>query len=74
MTGRPVTIHTRKYIKENVWEPVVQEGTFLGWGVDYEELRDGVGQYTAAIVEFPGGEVALCPVHTIRFVKEPADV
>lgn len=50
----------------------VGEALFHGFGLDFEELRDGVGQFTVAIVEWPDGSVQLVPVHMIKFVKEPA--
>ena len=36
-----------KFIDNNQWI----YGYFIQTGIDYEELRDGVGQYTTAIVE-----------------------
>lgn len=41
---------------------------FLGFGIDYEELRDGVGQYTSAILELDDGTVTMVPVFMIKFV------
>ena len=41
---------------------------FLGFGIDYEELRDGVGQYTSAILELEDGSVTMSPVFMIKFI------
>ncbi|MCP5004663.1 MAG: hypothetical protein GY941_12105 [Planctomycetes bacterium] len=32
-------------------------GTFLAWGVDYEELKYGVGTYPIAIVKLEDGSI-----------------
>lgn len=50
---------------------VTREGVFLGFGVDYEELRDGVGQYSTAIVEARDGTVHTVMAGSITF--EPTD-
>lgn len=43
-------------------------GTFLEFGVDFEELTDtGVGNYSTAIVEMPDGSVVNVPVEMIVF-------
>lgn len=41
---------------------------FLGFGIDYEELLEGVGQYTTAILELEDGSVAMAPIFMIKFV------
>ena len=43
-------------------------GVLLGWGTDYEELRDGAGTYTCAIVKDPQGNVHLVNVSMIRIL------
>ena len=43
-------------------------GVLLDWGVDYEELQDGVGTYTCAIVKDPQGSVHLVNVSMIRIL------
>ena len=44
------------------------EGYFHQWGMDYEELHDGVGNYTTAIIERLGGDVENVPVGLIKFI------
>jgi len=46
------------------------EGLFEQYGQNFEETRDGTGQYTSAIVEMPDGRVQNIPLHLIRFLKE----
>ena len=41
---------------------------FLGFGIDYEELREGVGQYTTAILELEDGSVTMVPIPMIKFI------
>ena len=58
------------------WEPTLKKNVkkesyqayFLGFGVDYEELRDGVGQFTAAILELEDGSVTMVPAFMIKFI------
>jgi hypothetical protein len=42
----------------------------LAFGTDFEELRDGVGQYSTAIIECPDGTVKNLPLDQIRFVRD----
>ena len=44
--------------------------TFHRWGVDYEELENGVGNYSTAIIEREDGSVKNVPVALIAFVQE----
>ncbi|APW38479.1 hypothetical protein RD110_15770 [Rhodoferax koreense] len=43
-------------------------GTFLGWGVDYNQDETGAPIFTAAIVEHPDGKVELLHPNFIQFV------
>lgn len=43
---------------------------FHQWGIDYEELRDGVGHFSTAIVELEDGTVKNYPACLIQFVNE----
>lgn len=43
-------------------------GIFHGFSVEYEELRDGVGNYPVAIVELPGGKVETFLLNLIKFI------
>jgi hypothetical protein len=47
-------------------------GIFRAWGVDYEELQNGVGIYSTAIVEMPDGTVKNWPADMIRFEDKQA--
>ena len=42
-------------------------GEFLGFGVDYEELNNGAGTFSTAIIELPDGSVKNIPVELIVF-------
>lgn len=42
---------------------------FWKLGLDYEELRDGVGTYTSAIIEREDGTIENVPVEMIKFVE-----
>ncbi len=46
-----------------------REAVFHGFGLDFEELNDGVGSYTVAIVEMPDGTVELVPVDLVQFIN-----
>jgi hypothetical protein len=47
-------------------------GIFRVWGVNYEELENGVGIYSTAIVEMPDGTVKNWPADMISFEdKQP---
>lgn len=43
------------------------DGVWTGWGVDYEELDGGPGNFTVGIVERPDGSVVLVPAQKITF-------
>ncbi len=42
-------------------------GTFLAWGVDYEELGCGVGTYSTAIVKLEDGSIKTAAVEMVVF-------
>ncbi len=44
------------------------EAVFHQFGVDYEELDGGPGNYTTAIIEWPDGKVESVPVEHVKFV------
>ncbi len=51
-----------------------KRGRLLAWSTDYEELRDGVGQYPVAIVEdLESGRVHSLSVHMISFGEKPIE-
>lgn len=43
------------------------EGLLHAFGVDYQELENGSGTYSTAIVEMEGGRVKNVPVELIQF-------
>lgn len=47
-----------------------ENGTFLGFGDDYEEFESGPAQFTIAIVELPDGKVATTAPEFIQFVSK----
>lgn len=49
-------------------------GYFHQWGVNYEELRDGVGSYMVAIVELPDGRVIMPVADEIIFLSEESNI
>lgn len=44
------------------------DATFLQFCVNYEELRDGIGNFTDAIIELSDGTVERVSVESIRFI------
>jgi hypothetical protein len=56
---RPVIVHCTD---------VSRKGIFHGFGVDFEEFTDGVGNYTIAIIEWEDGTLEGVPVHKVQFV------
>jgi len=48
-------------------------GMFHKWGVDYEELNDGVGTYSVAIVELDDGQIRLPYASMVQFIN-PSDL
>ena len=41
-------------------------GTLVHFGVGFEELRDGVGHFTEAVIMKEDGEITTCPVCCIK--------
>lgn len=48
----------------------VGKGKFHQFGVDYEQLEGGVGNFSTAIVEMPGGEIVNVAVDMIVFLDQ----
>ena len=48
----------------------VRTGTFLGWGITFKELPQGVGHSTMALIELESGDVIMENVNSFRFIKE----
>lgn len=66
--GKPVVItstHSAYRKKEKTYSYM---GKFHGFGVDYEELTTGAGQFTTAIIESINGTVDTVYLHMIQFV------
>ena len=53
--------------QDHVEKFAVGNGVFLAFGVEFEELMNGVGQCSTAIVEMPDGSVKNVPVENIVF-------
>jgi hypothetical protein len=68
--ARPVIVYklVRDPLGTGCLEEVECEGVFHEFGLDFQECNEGVGSFTAAIVESPDGRVSLVPVHLIRFI------
>ena len=69
---RKVTVLTyAKYNNGNYIQPfqlvASYEGKFHQWGLNFQELTGGVGQYTVAIVEKPDGKVEMVETALIVF-------
>lgn len=46
-------------------------GFFHQFGIDYEELRDGIGLFTTAIIERLDGTVKNVAIENIKFLDNP---
>ncbi|MCK4785642.1 MAG: hypothetical protein KAV87_17945 [Desulfobacteraceae bacterium] len=58
----------------SVWTKVEDgKGMFHQFGVNCEELNEGTGTFTSAIVEMPDGIVKNVPVENIKFLDSPED-
>jgi hypothetical protein len=71
MKTRTVFVTTREYNRElNRYENVEKgEAQFHCWGCNYEELNNGVGNYTVAVVEWPDGRVGCVSPESIKFAS-----
>ena len=70
MTKRRVMTYTWNKDGDEQVPVEAGEGTFVQFGTDFAETRDGTSQYTSAIVEMPDGRVRNLPLHLIRFLKD----
>lgn len=50
-------------------EKVEFTGKFHAFGVDWEEVGEGVGMFTTAVVELPDGTMLNAPVVNIKFTS-----
>lgn len=57
------------------WKMVEKgEALFHSFGADFEEFENGPGNFSAAIVEWPSGQIELVRADRIRFVTPNAKV
>lgn len=60
----PVSVGTKwKKVEDGI-------GLFHQFGINYEELESGSGNYTTAIVEMSDGTVKNIPVENIKFLDK----
>jgi len=45
-------------------------GAFCAWGLDYEEMDNGVGTYSTAIVKRDDGTIENVPVGMVQFLSD----
>lgn len=45
------------------------EGVLVHFGIGFEELRDGIGHFTEAVILLDDGSVKTCPVTCITLIK-----
>lgn len=48
------------------------EGVLVAFGITYEELRDGIGHYTTAVIMKDDGEIIEHPVQCVKVILESA--
>lgn len=56
--------HCQKYFPKQRGEAV-----FHGFGVDYEQLEHGCGNFTTAIVEWPDGQLEGVSISLVKFLN-----
>ena len=42
---------------------------FVQYGIDYDQLDNGVGMFTTAVIKLPDGTIKNIPVEQIKFVE-----
>lgn len=59
--------------RDGKWQPFEKgEALFHQFGTDYEEFESGAANFSAAIVEWPTGQVEIVRADRIRFVTPNA--
>lgn len=48
-------------------------GTFHGWGLEYEQFDNGVGNYSVGIVETEDGNIVTVLPRDIKFIEKKED-
>ncbi len=62
-----------KYIAGKRGKIEFEKGKFHTFGVDWEEIGDGVGLFTTAVIELPDGTMLNVPVVNIKFTSPDDD-
>ena len=67
--GRSVTYFKYQYDPKTKQVEKTEErpGILRAWGVEFEELADGVGNYTVGIIEMPDGQICTAGAENIAF-------
>lgn len=52
-------------------EWITVEGRFHQWGLNFEESREAMVNFTVAIIELPGGRVVVTAPEDVHFLEEP---
>ena len=60
--------HTIEDGKSFNWKVYECDAVFCSWGVDYEELENGIGNYSTAIVQLSDGSIKNVECSLIRFL------
>jgi hypothetical protein len=58
----------RSCLGHNIGTEDLVEGKFHGWGVEYEEFENGLGNYSVAIVEIADGTTQTLIPSLVRFL------
>lgn len=45
-----------------------KEGALVAFGLSFEELRDGIGHYTTAVIMMDDGEIVEYPAQRVRVI------
>lgn len=45
------------------------EAVFCAWGVDFQEMENGIGNYSCAIIKRDDGKIENVPVEMIQFYE-----
>ncbi len=68
MTKRRVMTFKEKLVGREYVQVEAGEGTFVQFGIDFEEHSCDLCSVSSAIVEMPDGRVRNMPLHMIRFL------
>jgi hypothetical protein len=64
-----VKIEIKEYEKGLPNNTKLTPAILLAWGSNFEELRDGVGQYPVGICQMPDGQIRIVHCELIRVVR-----